>query len=84
MQDRYIVPEVQEMMNRLKKSVDDIMVDLENAKLLPEKKEEILEEVEKVTFVMDILFNNNNLGELEKSFIYVESLRLNIPHWEKP
>ncbi|KFN38996.1 MAG: hypothetical protein JU82_08995 [Sulfuricurvum sp. MLSB] len=84
MQDRYIVPEVQEMMNRLKKSVDDIMVDLEKAKLFPEKKEEILEEVEKVTFVMDILFNDNNLGELEKSFIYVESLRLNIPHWEKP
>lgn len=84
MQDKYIAPEVQEMMNKLKKSVDDIMTDLEKAKLFPERKEDIMEQVELITFVMDTLFVENNLAELEKSFIYMESLRLNIPHWEKP
>ncbi len=84
MQDRYIAPEVQEMMNRLKKSVDDIMIDLEKAKLFPERKADIMEQVELTTFVMDTLFVENNLAELEKSFLYIESLRHNIPHWEKP
>lgn len=72
------------MMNKLKKAVDDIMTDLEKAKLFPERKEDIMEQVELITFVMDTLFVENNLAELEKSFIYIESLRLNIPNWEKP
>lgn len=81
--EKYIAPQVQEMMAKLKKSIDDIMADLGKANLFPERKEEILAEIDKVTFVMDILFTENNLAELEKSHIYIESLRLNIPNWEK-
>lgn len=82
MKENHIAPQVQELMTKLKKSIDDIMADLGKANLFPERKEEILGEVEKATFVMEILFGENNLAELEKSHTYIESLRLNIPNWE--
>lgn len=81
--EKYIAPQVQEMKAKLKKSVDDIMADLKKANLFPERKEEILGEIDKVTFVMDTLFTENNFAELEKSHLYIESLRINIPNWEK-
>lgn len=81
--EKYIAPQVQEMMAKLKKSIDDIMADLKKANLFPERKEEILGEIDKVTFVMDTLFTENNFVELEKSYIYLESLHLNILNWEK-
>lgn len=62
-----IAPQVQEMMAKLKKSIDDIMADLKKANLFPERKEEILGEIDKVTFVMDTIFTENNFVELEKA-----------------
>lgn len=82
MEEKRIVPEVQEITIKLKKAIAEAGEAIDKARLLPERKDEFREELEKVSFVVETLFLENNLGELEKSYIYVESLRLNIPHWE--
>lgn len=77
-----IVPEVQEMTIKLKNAIADTGIAVNKANLLPDRKEEIREELEKVSFVVETLFLENDLEELTKSFLYVESLRMNIPNWE--
>ncbi|MDD4969884.1 MAG: hypothetical protein PHT07_10695 [Paludibacter sp.] len=82
MENNTIAPKVQEITIKLKEAIGDTGIEVNKSKLYPERKQEILEELEKISFVIETLFLENNYEELEKSLLYVGTLRANIPNWE--
>lgn len=82
MSHHYIAPIVKMKMTEIQQSIKEVEIILEAANIFPERKEEIKEELEKVLFVLDTLYVENNYDELEKCHIYIESIRINIPNWE--
>lgn len=82
METQTIAPKVQQATINLKESIAKATDEVRKSQLYPERKDEILGEIEKVSFVVDTLMIENNLEELEKCLTYIETLRINIPNWE--
>lgn len=66
MSHHYIVPIVKMKMAEIQQSIKEVEIILEAANIFPERKEEIKEELEKVLFVLNTLYVENDYGELEK------------------
>jgi len=82
MEPQTIAIKVQQITIKLKEAIAKAIEETNKARLLPERKDEILLEIDKVSFVVDTLMLENNYEELDKSLNYIESLRINIPVWE--
>lgn len=82
MEPQTIAIKVQEITIKLKEAIAKAAEETNKARLFQERKDEILLEIDKVSFVVDTLMLENNYEELDKALNYVESLRINIPVWE--